>query len=127
MQITRGKGVFLLLTLSFSLAVLLAILNVGLIREVLDDLIYDSKNHYLSCEELPASADVLRVISEHTETVQRIEQVNPGFVGVQIDTDKCPGRADIVIWYGSHQSRLAIEKIINGDTFFGIPYRLINV
>lgn len=121
------RRVYVLFTILFFVAALTVILNMDRLREARDDLIYDSKNHYLPCEKLPASAEVIRVISEHAETVRRIEQVNPGFIGVQIDTNSCPGRSDIVIWYATHKDRLAIEKIIDGDTFFGIGYRLINV
>jgi len=34
--------------------------------------------------------------------------------------------ADITFWYGSHKDRIAIEKVIGSDTFFGIPYNLQN-
>ncbi len=37
------------------------------------------------------------------------------------------GKGDIEIIYISHQDRVIIEKIINADTFFGIPYKLKNV
>jgi hypothetical protein len=33
---------------------------------------------------------------------------------------------DLSIWYASHQNRLVIEKIIAGETFYGIAYRLQN-
>ena len=58
--------------------------------------------------------------------IEEIKRVNPGFVVVRIDTTTCPGKADIVIEYPSHQDRLAIEEIIDGETFFGVPYRLRN-
>jgi hypothetical protein len=58
--------------------------------------------------------------------VEAIEGVNPGFVWVEVD-DSCPGKADIVIYYASHQDRLAIEEIIGRETFFGVPYRLRNI
>jgi hypothetical protein len=97
-----------------------------IIRRALDDLIYDNKNHYLPCEKLPTEAEVSRIIQKHRDVIQLIEQVNPGLVGVEIDTTICPGKADLVIWYASHQNRLAIETIISGDTFFGVPYCLQN-
>jgi hypothetical protein len=115
------------LAILLSISALAVILNIDRLREVRDDLIYDSKNHYLSCDELPTSEEVARVVSEHQEALQKIKQVNPGFVMVQIDTRACPGRLDIVILYASHRDRVEIEKIINGYTFFGIPYRLINI
>ena len=52
--------------------------------------------------------------------------MNPGLVGVDVDASACPGKADLLIWYASHQDRLAIEKILAADTFFGIPFRLQN-
>ena len=62
----------------------------------------------------------------HQADIQKIEQVNPGFVGVEIDASTCPGKADILFWYGTHQDRLLIEDIISGDAFYGVPYRLQN-
>jgi hypothetical protein len=97
-----------------------------IIRRALDDLIYDNKSHYLPCKKLPTEAEVSRIIQERKDLIQLIEQVNPGLAGVEIDTTTCPGKADLVIWYASHQNRLAIETIISGDTFFGVPYRLQN-
>jgi len=91
-----------------------------------NDLVLDNRDHFLPCEKLPTSAEVHRVLEEHQDIVEAIEGVNPGFVWVEVD-DSCPGRADIVIYYASHQDRLAIEEIIGGETFFGVPYRLRNV
>jgi hypothetical protein len=123
----RGYLLLGFLAILLSISALAVILNFDWLREVGDDLIYDSKQHYLACDQLPTAEDVARVVSEHQETVQKIEQVNPGLVMVQIDTHTCLGRADFVILYATHRDRVEIEKIINGDTFFGIPYKLINV
>jgi hypothetical protein len=68
----------------------------------------------------------MQVVIEHQGVIQEIEQVKPGFVGMEIDTFSCPGKADIVFWYGGHQDRIVIESIINAETFFGVPYRLHN-
>jgi hypothetical protein len=91
-----------------------------------NDLVLDNRDHFLPCDRLPTSAEVNRVLGEHQDTVEAIKEVNPGFVFVEMDDWSCTGRADIVISYASHQDRLAIEKIIGGDTFFGVPYRLRN-
>jgi hypothetical protein len=91
-----------------------------------NDLVMDNRDHFLPCDRLPISAEVSRVLGEHQDTVEAIKEVNPGFVFVEIDDWSCSGRADIVISYASHRDRLAIEKIIGGDTFFGVPYRLRN-
>jgi hypothetical protein len=91
-----------------------------------DDLALDNKNHYLPCEKWPTAGKVMQAIDDHKETLERIEQVNPGNVGTEVDTATCPGKADLLIWYASHGDREAIEQILMGDTFFGVPYRLQN-
>src|SRR3972149_5932826 len=97
-----------------------------IVRRALDDLIYVNRNHYLPCEKLSAETEVRKIVQEHQDVVQLIEQVNPGLVGVEIDSSICPGRADLLIWYATHENRLEIEKIIGDDTLFGVPYRLNN-
>lgn len=96
-----------------------------LMRRAYDELM-DNRNHYLPCSQLPPAADVLRVMEEQDTAIQAILQVNPGHVGVEVDTATCPGRADLLIWYASHENRLAIERLIAGRTFHGVPYRLQN-
>ena len=96
------------------------------IRRALDNYIYDNENHYLPCDELPTEAEVRAVVQQHQDIIQAIEEVNPGLVGVEIDTSICPGKADLLIWYATHQNRLDIKAIIDRDTFFGIPYRMNN-
>jgi len=95
------------------------------LRHTIDNLVYDNKNHYLPCEKLPTEAEARRIVQEHQDVIRAIEQVNPGFVGVEIDRP-CGGKADLVIWYGTHEDRLEIERIIGAGTFFGVPYRLNN-
>ena len=95
------------------------------LRHTIDNFVYDNKNHYLPCETLPTEVEVQTIVQEHQDVIEAIERVNPGFVGVEIDTS-CAGKADLLIWYGTHENRLEIERIIGGDTFFGIPYRLNN-
>lgn len=97
------------------------------LRRVYDDYVLDNQNHYLPCKDLPTKIEVERIVAQHQDIIQQIEQVAPGFVGVEIDSSACEGKADLLIWYGSHQQRIAIEKIIGGNTFFGIPYRLRNL
>ena len=96
------------------------------LRKTYDEFLLDNRNHYLTCEQLPLEADVRRVMETHQDIIEKIEQINPGFVGVELDTSTCPGKADIIFWYGTHQDRLLIESIIADDTFYGIPYRLVN-
>ncbi|NIN66869.1 MAG: hypothetical protein GTO63_19685 [Anaerolineae bacterium] len=92
-----------------------------------NDIVLDNYDHFLPCEKLPTSAEVKRILDEHEDALQAIRDVNPGHIFVEVDEWTCPGRADIIISYATHQDRLAIEKIIGGKTFFGVPYRLRNI
>jgi hypothetical protein len=108
------------------LGLLVFVTQTRMLQRAVDDLLYDNKNHYLPCDELPAAAEVNAIFQAHHDRIAAIELVNPGLVGVEIDSTTCPGKADLLIWYASHADRLEIEKIIGGDTFFGVPYRLQN-
>ena len=96
------------------------------LRRAYDNYVLDNRNHYLACKDLPTKTEVETTVEQHQDVIQQIEQVAPGFVGVEIDSSTCEGKADLLIWYGSHQQRMEIEKIIGGDTFFKVPYRLQN-
>lgn len=96
-----------------------------MIRRWVDDVVYDNQNHYLACEQLPSSAEVEQVLEEHQDVIEQIEALNPGFVGVDVNTCDA-GHADLTFWYGSHQDRIVIEQMIGADTFFGVPYNLQN-
>ena len=127
MALGLGLTVMSLLTACCGVGVFLVRGHV--LARLYNDLVLDNRDHFLPCERLPTSAEVYRVAEEHQDTVEAIKEVHPGFVFVEIDdwSWSCSGRADIVISYASHQDRLAIEKIIGGDTFFGVPYRLRNI
>jgi hypothetical protein len=122
----RLLTVFLLaVTLVACIVILLLESQTNVMRRWVDDAIYDNWNHYLPCEKLPSVAEVESTIREHQQVIHQIEQVNPGFVGIEIDYP-CPDHADIIVWYASHQDRLTIEEIIGNNDLFGIPYRLQN-
>ena len=96
-------------------------------QRVIDYRLYDSKNHYLPCRKLPTEAEVRAVVKAQQQLIQQIEQVNPDGQNVRIEQKpECPEKADILIDYPGHQNRLEIEKLINGNTFHGVPYRLRN-
>lgn len=112
-----------------------------LIGKVHDNYVLDNRNHYLRCDQLPKMEQVNKVISEHKDTIEQIfEEVkkdnnsepiwennlaSDGYVS--FEWNECGSdNGDILISYLSHTDRKIIEKIINSDTFFGIPYRLVN-
>jgi hypothetical protein len=122
------KNISLLVIGLFLTCAIVAIVEMHfkILRRGYDHFILDNRNHYLSCEDLPAKIEVERIVEQHMDVIQQIQEVAPGFVGVEIDSFTCEGKADLLFWYGTHQQRVAIEQIIGGDTFFGIPYRLQN-
>ena len=113
---------------------LLLICTVGALTEMwfhplqrtYDEFVLDNRNHYRSCEDLPTTSEVERVLEQHKVIVSQIQQAAPGFVHIEMDTSFCSGKADLLISYGTHQQRIAIENIIGNETFFGVPYRLQN-
>ena len=68
-----------------------------IIRRSYDNFVLDNRNHYLPCEKLPTETEVRAILQQHQDIVQAIEEVNPGLVGVDVDSSTCPGKADLVI------------------------------
>jgi hypothetical protein len=128
MKSNLRKNIFLL-SIGFLIICVASVLveaQFKILQRAYDHYVLDNRNHYLSCKDLPTTIEVEKIVEQHQEVIQQIQQVAPGFVGVEIDSSACDGKADLVVWYGTHQQRIAIENIIAGDTFFGIPYRLQN-
>ena len=129
MELRHAKSARLsLVALAFALCIVVWIIEAqtNFFKRIYDDVVLDNRNYYLSCERLPSEDVVRRAMEEHQDVIARIGQINPGFVGVEMDASTCPGKADILFWYGTHQDRLLIERVISDDTFYGIPYRLQN-
>ncbi len=95
-------------------------------RRLIDNVLYDNRYHYLPCEQLPSVSKVESIIQERQDVIRQIEAVNPGLVGIEVHTCGAGQNADITFWYASHKDRIAIERIIGSDTFFGVPYNLNN-
>jgi hypothetical protein len=128
MEIKRHS--ILIIVLAFALVCIGAFIAFELIeqpiRHWVDDLLYDNYNHYLSCEDLPLIDEVEAVVAIHKDTLDQIDQINPGLVGWNVE-ETCSGKGDILFWYASHANRNKIEEIIGSkDNFFGIPIRMRN-
>lgn len=122
----RSKFLLLGVLIFLLLAAVVAESQTKFIRRFYDNVVMDNRNHYLSCDRLPTITKVTDVVEKHKDTIEQIEQIHPGQIGLEVDSFSCPGKADIIIWYASHEDRIKIEQIINDETFFGIPYRLQN-
>lgn len=98
-----------------------------LLRHWWDAVLYDNYHHYLPCEALPTLPEVETVLLVHQAEVDAIQSIEPGSVVVMPGVlPACPGKADVVIHYPSRQVRQAIEQMLGGKTFFGLPARWIN-
>ena len=134
------------------LVMLILEMQFHLIGKTVDNLVYDNKNHYIACKNLPKITVIEATIQAHEDVAKKIikevgrkyhkSEVIPQWQEGGILTDgtdihvsfsyslpsECEGtgRGDILITYPTHKDRVQIEQIINSDTFFGIPYRLRN-
>lgn len=97
-----------------------------LFHRLADKLLYNNYHHYLPCSDLPDLDEVEKAVSEHSEIVEEIINVNPDDVEFIIDSWTCPGKASITIYYSSADQRAEIDEILSDKSFFGIPISLIN-
>lgn len=80
----------------------------------------------LPCEELPDIETVRQIIEDHQDLIEEIENTSPGNVWVEIN-EKCDGKGELFIYYDTIYTKNKIKELIDGDTFFGVPYRMFNV
>lgn len=122
------KKRLLYLTALIILALIALVLIYGnSIKSTIADVIYDNKLHTYSCKDLPRREDVEKALEDNKEFVNQIENVAPGFIDIEVGIiDKCPARADILIYFPGHEQRERIEKLIGEELLFGIPFRMIN-
>jgi hypothetical protein len=120
------KYKFVLILFLFLIVIILIESQTKVFHRIYDNILYDNQNHFLPCSKLPTEEYVYKVISAHQDAMDAILAVDTGNVGYDVDTTTCPGKADLIIWYASHQDRLEIQKIIIGSDFYGIPLRLQN-
>jgi len=77
------------------------------------------------CDQLPNMSQAEQIYNEHLDTVEEIENINPGNVFVSL-VERCPGKGEVEIHYDTMSTRKQIKDLI-GDTFFGIPYVMFNI
>jgi hypothetical protein len=104
------------------------VLNLRPVKIRLASWFLDNREHYTPCEILPFLPQVKKELVKHADVVDKIKSL--GAFDVSAHEIKCYmldgknyfPKGEIVISYGTHAQRKAIEKLI-GDNFFGIPYR----
>lgn len=107
------------------IGLLIVLVAIGLFAFGLFDIQPDNKK--IACSELPSVEEVQKVLTDHKDTIQELEKLSDtNSIWFSIDTERCSGKADILIYYGTESQRKQIKEII-GEKFFGVPYRMFNV
>lgn len=88
--------------------------------------------HRVPCRKWPTRAEAERIIETRAAFFKRIEEISPDYISISVgDTmnsfRRCPGKANITIWFAGRAQGEAIKAIILDDKYiFGIPYSIIN-
>lgn len=125
MEKSRKTGLIIGGMVIVIVALVIVELTTHVIGKWVNSTVYDNRVHYVSCEKLPALSEVENLMAEHQDVIRQIEDIHPGVIRVYVSTP-CPGKGSLVIEYASHEDRMQIEALI-GDTFFGVPWKGINI
>lgn len=91
------------------------------------EFIVQPDNTKVACNKLPSAEEVQKVLTEHEDVIKKLEKMSDtNSIWFDIDTERCPGKADVLIYYGTESQRKQIKEKI-GEKFFGVPYRMFNV
>lgn len=78
------------------------------------------------CSNLPTIAEAESILKKHQSKVNQIKGVNPGFVDVHVQrSDWCKKKGIIIISHPSESDCESLNKILD-NSFYGIPYKIIN-
>lgn len=109
-----------------AVAIVVALSTLPRLVGLYENVMLDSRETRVPCSRRPPIAEARRVLAKHHDRVRQIEAVY-GDVFVELEERACPGRGTLVVYYGTHQARTQVERLIGGDSFFGVPYSLRNV
>lgn len=112
-------------TLPVVIVMLVVIVGVGLFAFRYLDIQPDSKK--ISCNKLPTVEEAQKVLTANENVIKGLEGLSDTkSIWFSLDTERCSGRADILIYYGTETQRKQIKERI-GEKFFGVPYRMFNI
>lgn len=96
----RALGIKIAICILILLVVILAATEpfTHLFHRLADIFLYNNYHHYLSCSDLPDLESAEKAVAEHSETVEKIKNINPDDVEFIVDSWNCPGKASIVIY-----------------------------
>lgn len=79
----------------------------------------------MHCDALLPSADIKNVLDTHPQAIDHIKGLG-GFSVEQNDPSECAGKSEVIIYHGTQSQAEAIRAYL-GASFFGAPYRLLNM
>ena len=88
--------------------------------------------HRLPCRKWPTRAEAERIMETHAAFFKQIEAISPDYISISVSDEmnfwrRCPGKANITIWFAGRAQGEAIKAIMPDDKYiFGIPYSMIN-
>ena len=78
------------------------------------------------CSQIPTIAEAEKILNQHESRVNQIKKVNFGFIDVRIQaSENCVGKGIILISHPSEKDCNSLKQVL-GNTFYGVPYKLIN-
>lgn len=78
------------------------------------------------CSQMPTIAEAEKILNEHKSKVDQIKKVNPGFVDVYVQaSENCVGKGIVLVSHPSEKDYDSLKQVL-GNTFYGVPYKVIN-
>jgi len=78
------------------------------------------------CSQMPTVAEAEKILNEHKSKVEQIKKVNLGFIDVYVQaSESCVGKGIILVSHPSEKDCDSLKQVL-GNTFYGVPYKLIN-
>lgn len=78
------------------------------------------------CSQMPTIAEVEKILNDRKSKVDQIKKVNLGFVDVSVQASKnCVGKGIILVSHPSEKDCNLLKQLL-GNSFYGVPYKLIN-
>ena len=101
--------------------------NTAYFRDLASVSIYGAKPHRVPCSEWPTANEVEQLVVRKDQVVREIESVKPGGIKVVVNSRRCSGKAEILIYFEARHHIAEIKRIIGDEKyFFGVPYTLAN-
>ncbi len=110
------KKLFIAIVITLVLIIAIAIISeqkTHLVSKVLDNMIADNKNHYLSCDQLPGVQQVDKVVREHKDVVEQIvKEVGKRYRDTEVtpvwrDSTVTDGESFMYLFHGANHILIA--------------------